>query len=86
MDASPLVDSRFTHSISSPCFIKPESLGGVVVSVFVIGPMVCRFKSSRGKGFLRVIKIGSTPSFVGEVNLEASCRKIYGMKNKPCVV
>jgi hypothetical protein len=47
-----------------------------MVSVFVIGPKVRRFKPSQGVGFLGVIKISSTPSFRGEVNPEAPCHKI----------
>jgi hypothetical protein len=47
-------------------------LGGVMVSV----PTVHRFKLSRGDGFLRVIKMRSTPSFGGEVKLSAPCCKI----------
>jgi hypothetical protein len=39
------------------------------------GPKVCGFKSSQGNGFLRVIKICSTPSFEGETKLEAPCCK-----------
>jgi hypothetical protein len=38
-------------------------LGGVMVSVLVIGPKVCGFKPGGGDGFLREIKIRSTPSF-----------------------
>jgi hypothetical protein len=35
--------------------------GSVVVSVLAIGPKVLGFKPSQGDGFLRVIKIRSTP-------------------------
>jgi hypothetical protein len=38
-----------------------------MVSVLVIGPKVCGFKSGKGNGLLRAIKICSTPSFRGEV-------------------
>jgi hypothetical protein len=44
--------------------------------VLAIGPKVCGFKPGQGDGFLRAIKICSTPSFEGEEKLEASCRKI----------
>jgi hypothetical protein len=37
-------------------------LGGVVVSVLVTGPKGRGFKTGRGDGFLRAIKIRSTPS------------------------
>jgi hypothetical protein len=37
-------------------------LGGVVVSVVATGPKGFRFEPSQGDGFLRVIKIRSTPS------------------------
>jgi hypothetical protein len=47
-----------------------------MVSVFVIGPKVCRFKPGSGDGFLTAIKICSTPSRGGEVKLEAPCHKI----------
>jgi hypothetical protein len=40
-------------------------LGGITVSVLAIGPKVCRFRPGRGDGFLRVIKIRTTPSFRG---------------------
>jgi hypothetical protein len=38
-------------------------LGGVVISVLVTGPKGRVFKPGRGDGFLRAIKIRSTPSF-----------------------
>jgi hypothetical protein len=50
--------------------------GGIVVSVLATGPKGRRFKPSRGDGFLRAIKIRSTPSFGGEVKREVPCRKI----------
>jgi hypothetical protein len=42
-----------------------------MVSVLAIRPKVRRFKPGQGDGFLRAIKISSTPSFGGEVKLEA---------------
>jgi hypothetical protein len=36
---------------------------GVVVSVFAIGPKGCGFEPGQGHGFLKAIKIRSTPSF-----------------------
>jgi hypothetical protein len=47
-----------------------------VVSVLATGPKGCRFKPGQGDGFLRVIKIRSTPSFGWEVKPEVPCRKI----------
>jgi hypothetical protein len=47
-----------------------------VVSVLATGPKSCRFKPGQGDGFLRVIKICSTPSFAWEVKLEVPCCKI----------
>jgi hypothetical protein len=47
-----------------------------MISVLAIGPKVRGFKSGQGDGFLRVIKICSTPSFGGEVTPEAPCHKI----------
>jgi hypothetical protein len=44
-----------------------------MVSVFAIGHKVRRFKPGKGDGFLRAIKVHSTPSFGGEVNLGAPC-------------
>jgi hypothetical protein len=37
-------------------------LGGVVVSVLATGPRGCEFEPCKGDGFLRAIKIRSTPS------------------------
>jgi hypothetical protein len=47
-----------------------------VISVLAIGPKGGVFKPGRGDGFLRAIKIRSTPSFGWEVRPEAPCRKI----------
>jgi hypothetical protein len=47
-----------------------------VVSVCATGPKDRGFKPGRGDGFLKVIKIHSTPSFVWEVKLEVPRRKI----------
>jgi hypothetical protein len=44
--------------------------------VFAIGPKVRGVKPGQGDGFLRAMKIRSTPSFVGEVQPEAPSRKI----------
>jgi hypothetical protein len=47
-----------------------------VVSVLATGPKDRGFKLGQGNGFLRVIKIRSTPSFGCDVKPEASCHKI----------
>jgi hypothetical protein len=47
-----------------------------MVSVLAAGPKGRRFKHGRGDGFLRAIKIRSTPSFGWEVKPRAPCRKI----------
>jgi hypothetical protein len=54
-------------------------LGGVMVIVLAIGPKVRGVKPGRSYGFLRAIKIHSTPLFGGEVKPSAPYRKIYGM-------
>jgi hypothetical protein len=51
-------------------------LGGLLVSVLATGPEVRWIKPGRGKWILRAIKIQSTPSFRGEVQPLAPCRKI----------
>jgi hypothetical protein len=40
---------------------------------------------TEGDGFLRVINIGSTPSFGREVKPSATCRKIYSMLKNPSI-
>jgi hypothetical protein len=47
-----------------------------VISVRDTGPKGRGFKSGRVYGFLRAIKIRSSPSFGWEVKPEAPCRKI----------
>jgi hypothetical protein len=51
-------------------------LCGVVISMHATGPNDRGFKPGRGTGFLRAIKIRSTPSFGWEVKAEVTCRKI----------
>jgi hypothetical protein len=48
-------------------------LGDLVVMVLVIRTKVPGLKPGRDDGFLRAIKIRSTPSFVEEVKLVAPC-------------
>jgi hypothetical protein len=47
-----------------------------VVSDLATGPKGRVFKPGRGDGFLRAIKIISTPSFGWEVKAEVPCRKM----------
>jgi hypothetical protein len=47
-----------------------------VVSVLATGPKDFRLKPSQGDGYLREIKIRSTPAFGWEVKLEVPCCKI----------
>jgi hypothetical protein len=47
-----------------------------VVSVLATGPKDRGLKPDRDDGFLRAIKIRSTPSFGWKVKPEFSCRKI----------
>jgi hypothetical protein len=55
-------------------------LGGVVVSLLSTGPKVCRFEPGQGDGFLRVIKIRSTPSSrMGSKVGKSHFVKFYGM-------
>jgi hypothetical protein len=51
-------------------------LGGVLVSVLATGPKGRVFEPGLGGGFLRAIKISSTPSFGWEVKPDVPCRKI----------
>jgi hypothetical protein len=50
-------------------------LGGVVVSVLTTGPNGWRFEPGQGHGFLRAIKIRSTPS--SQVGSKAGRSKIF---------
>jgi hypothetical protein len=54
-----------------------------VVSVLATGPKGSGFKPGQGEGFLRAIKISSTPSFGWEVKPEFSCRKILPLVKDP---
>jgi hypothetical protein len=61
-------------------------LGGVMVSMLATGPKVRGLKPDRGDGYLRAIKIRSTPCFGGEVKPSAPCRKILRHVKESCVV
>jgi hypothetical protein len=54
-------------------------LGGVVVSVLATVPKGRGFEPGHGDGFLRAIKILSTPSFGWEVKPEVLGIRFYGM-------
>jgi hypothetical protein len=51
-------------------------LGGVLVSVLATGPKSRRFELGRGDGFLKAIKIRSTPSLGWKVKPDVPCSKI----------
>jgi hypothetical protein len=56
-----------------------------MVSVLAIGRKVRWFKPSRGDGFLKAIKIRSTPSFGGEVKRRSHVVKFYVILKIPTV-
>jgi hypothetical protein len=65
--------------LTHPTFKKKDKgsrLGGVVVSVLSTGPKYRRLEFGQGDGFLRTIKIRSTPSFGWAVKLEVPRLKI----------
>jgi hypothetical protein len=57
-----------------------------VVSVLATGFRVHGFKPGRGDGFLKAIKIRSTPSFGAELKPLAPCRKILRHGKEPLEV
>jgi hypothetical protein len=57
-----------------------SDLGDVVVNVLATGPKGCGFESSQGDGFLRAIKICSTPSsWMGIKAGRSHIVRFYGM-------
>jgi hypothetical protein len=55
-------------------------LGGVVVNVSATGPKGCVFEPGQGDGFLRAIKIRSTPSSrMGSKAGRSNVVRFYGM-------
>jgi hypothetical protein len=62
--------------IERDVWVTNSRLCGVVVSVLDIGTKGRGFEPGQGDGFLRAIKISSTPSFGWEVKPEVRCRKI----------
>jgi hypothetical protein len=52
-----------------------------VVSVHATGPKDCGFEPSQGNGFLRVIKIRSTPYFRQKLKLEVPCKILWQVKD-----
>jgi hypothetical protein len=56
--------------------VPHSRLGGVEVSMLATRPKGRGFKPGRCDGFLRAIKIRSTPSFGWEVKPEVPCRNI----------
>jgi hypothetical protein len=57
-------------------YTQQGRIGGVVVSVLATGPKGCGLEPGQGDGFLRAIKIRSTPSFRWKVKPEVPCCKI----------
>jgi hypothetical protein len=57
----PISEFQYCKSIK---YEKFSCFGGVVFSVLATGPKGCRFEPGQGDGFLRAIKICSTPSFL----------------------
>jgi hypothetical protein len=70
------------HSEDLGVYGRISLLDGALVSVLAIGPKVRAFEPGRGDGFLKAIKIRSTPSFGGDVKLEAPCRNILWHVNE----
>jgi hypothetical protein len=76
-----------TTSVRSvfPCFPYKISahiisrLGGVMVSVLATGHKGRGFKPSRRDGFLKAVKIRSTPSFGWEVKPKVRCRRKFSL-------
>jgi hypothetical protein len=61
-------------------FYAPSRLGDVVVSVLATGPNSCEFEPGQGDGFLRAIKIRSTPSsWMGGKAVRSHVVRFYGM-------
>jgi hypothetical protein len=65
----------------SKLYISSRLLGGAVVSVIAIRPKFRGFRPGRGCGFLRAIKISSTPFFGGEVKPQAPYKILRHVKN-----
>jgi hypothetical protein len=51
------------YLLSTKVKVAHSRLGGVVISVLTTGPKGFGFEPSQSDGFLRAIKIRSTPSF-----------------------
>jgi hypothetical protein len=51
-----------SYTTDQKCLLFWCRLGGVVVSVLATGPKGCEFEPGQGDGFLRAVKIRSTPS------------------------
>jgi hypothetical protein len=64
---------QLTPDTEMTVYVPSETVASVVLA---IGSKVRGFKPSLGDGFLRAIKISSTPSFREEEKRSASCRKI----------
>jgi hypothetical protein len=71
------------HTVMKYRNLRISRFGGVVFSVLATGPKGRRFKPGRGDGFLKAIKIRSTPCFGWKVKAEAPCRKIVRLVKDP---
>jgi hypothetical protein len=71
------------HQLFKQVVNVKSRLGSVVVSVLATGPKGRGLKPGRGDGFVRTIKIRSTPSFGWEVKPEVPCCKILRPVNDP---
>jgi hypothetical protein len=53
------------------------------LAYLILDPRIEGPNPVQGDGFLRMIKIRSTPSFVGEVKPSAHAVRVYGMLKNP---
>jgi hypothetical protein len=65
--------------------LSVSRLGGVMVSVLTTGSRGREFKAGQDDGFLRALKIRSTPFFGWEVKPEAPCREMLRHVKITCV-
>jgi hypothetical protein len=68
--------SKIKSNFRKMGYVSKCRLGGVVVSVLATRPKGYEFEPGQDDGFLRAIKIHSTPSFGWEVKLEVPCHEI----------
>jgi hypothetical protein len=56
--------------------MQDSGFDGIVVCVLATKPKGCGFEAGQGNGFLKAIKIRSTPSCEWKVKPEVPCRQI----------